>query len=130
MTDTANLALPRRYGTPPQQSDFAARWLSALQTLPGVKTAALTDIPPLDHDPSSIAGVRQLLAPDAGISAAWFHFLAFDLVFGAWMTGDGIARGIPRVGLIAVMAVTWFAGPTGFLAYLALRTLPRRTVAA
>ncbi len=44
---TANLALPRRYGTPQQQSDFAARWLAALQSLPGVKTAALTDIPPL-----------------------------------------------------------------------------------
>jgi predicted permease len=44
---TANLALPRRYGTPRQQGDFAARWLASLSTLPGVKTAALTDIAPL-----------------------------------------------------------------------------------
>ena len=44
---TANLALPRRYGTPAQQRDFATRWLDALAVLPGVKSAALTDLPPL-----------------------------------------------------------------------------------
>ncbi len=44
---TANLALPRRYGAPAQQRDFAQRWLAALQTLPGVQSAAITDLPPL-----------------------------------------------------------------------------------
>jgi len=44
---TANLALPRRYGTPVQQRDFAAHWLEALSALPGVKAAAVTDLPPL-----------------------------------------------------------------------------------
>ncbi len=44
---TADLALPRRYSTPAQQRDFAARWLAALGGLPGVRMAALTDAPPL-----------------------------------------------------------------------------------
>ena len=44
---TANLALPRRYSTPAQQREFADRWLTALQGLPGVKSAAITDVPPL-----------------------------------------------------------------------------------
>ena len=44
---TANVALPRRYGTPAQQRDFAQRWLEALRALPGVKTAALGDSAPL-----------------------------------------------------------------------------------
>ena len=44
---TANLALPRRYSTPVQQRDFAAHWLEALSALPGVKAAAVTDLPPL-----------------------------------------------------------------------------------
>jgi putative ABC transport system permease protein len=44
---TANLALPRRYSTPAQQRDFATRWLEALAGIPGVKSAALTDAPPL-----------------------------------------------------------------------------------
>ena len=43
---TANLALPRRY-SPAQQRDFADRWLTAIQGLPGVKSAAITDVPPL-----------------------------------------------------------------------------------
>lgn len=44
---TANLALPRRYSSGAQQRDFAARWLAALQALPSVKSAAITDVPPL-----------------------------------------------------------------------------------
>jgi predicted permease len=44
---TANLSLPRRYGTPAQQRDFANRWLEGLAALPGVKAASLTDAPPL-----------------------------------------------------------------------------------
>jgi len=89
-----------------------------------------TDLPDLTHDPSSIAGVRELFAPDAAISAAWFHFLAFDLVFGAWMVMDGLSRGLPRAGLVVVMIVTWFAGPTGLLVYLALRSLASRQTTA
>jgi predicted permease len=44
---TANLSLPRRYSTLPQQREFAARWLASLAALPGVKAASLTDAPPL-----------------------------------------------------------------------------------
>jgi predicted permease len=44
---TANLSLPRRYGAPAQQRDFADRWLAALRAIPGIKTAALSDSPPL-----------------------------------------------------------------------------------
>jgi len=44
---TANLALPVRYATPAAQRDFAARWLEAIRAVPGVKSAALTDVPPL-----------------------------------------------------------------------------------
>jgi len=44
---TANLSLPRRYGAPEQQRDFADRWLDALRAIPGVKSAAIADSPPL-----------------------------------------------------------------------------------
>ena len=44
---TANLSLPARYRTPAEQRDFADRWLAALRALPGVKSAAITDAPPL-----------------------------------------------------------------------------------
>lgn len=44
---TARLSLPHRYGTPTQQRDFAERWVEGLRSLPGVKFAALSDLPPL-----------------------------------------------------------------------------------
>ncbi len=44
---TANLSLPRRYSTSAQQRDFAQRWLEAIRTLPGVKSAAIADTAPL-----------------------------------------------------------------------------------
>ena len=111
---------------------YAGRILPALIASAYVAMLGLffSDMPPLSHEPTSIAGVRELLASDAGLSAAWFHFLAFDLVFGAWMTEDGLNRSLPRVGLITVMVTTWFAGPTGFLVYFALRGAMRRGAAA
>ncbi|WP_415910327.1 FtsX-like permease family protein [Oleiharenicola sp. Vm1] len=44
---TANLSLPRRYATPAQKNDFVRRWMESLRGIPGVKTVAVTDQPPL-----------------------------------------------------------------------------------
>jgi putative ABC transport system permease protein len=52
---TANLSLPRRYDAPAQQRDFTARWLAALETLPGLKLTAATDQPPLSSYQTMIA---------------------------------------------------------------------------
>jgi predicted permease len=66
---TANLALPRRYGTPTQQHDFATRWLESLAALPGVKTAALTDAPPLSPYQQVVFTSAQGSAANANASA-------------------------------------------------------------
>lgn len=66
---TANLSLPRRYGSPAQQRDFASRWLDAMQTLPGVKQAALTDAPPLSPYQQVVLAAQGPQA-DASVSAA------------------------------------------------------------
>jgi predicted permease len=65
---TANLSLPRRYGTPAQQRDFSARWLAALQALPGVKQAALTDFPPLS--PYNTVVIASGQGPQANASSS------------------------------------------------------------
>ncbi|MBI2511498.1 MAG: ABC transporter permease [Opitutae bacterium] len=44
---TANLSLPRRYAAPAEKNDFVRRWTESLRALPGVKTVAVTDQPPL-----------------------------------------------------------------------------------
>jgi len=66
---TANLALPRRYGSAAQQNDFAARWLAALRALPGVKLAALTDIPPLSPYQQMVLAAGQRPTANATSSA-------------------------------------------------------------
>ena len=65
---TANLSLPRRYGTPVLQRDFASRWLAALSSLPGVKQAALTDAPPLSPYNQIVLAVTQ--GGSAGVNAS------------------------------------------------------------
>ena len=44
---TASISLPRRYSTPAQQREFAERWLDNIRRLPGVREAAVSDLPPL-----------------------------------------------------------------------------------
>lgn len=66
---TANLSLPRRYGTPAQQRDFAARWLEGLRSLPGVRLAALTDIPPLSPYAQVVMTAGQPARENASSSA-------------------------------------------------------------
>jgi len=65
---TANLALPRRYGSPSQQRDFVARWLAALRVLPGVKQAAVTDFPPLS--PYATVVIASGRGPQANASTS------------------------------------------------------------
>jgi predicted permease len=67
---TANLALPRRYSTPAQQRDFATRWLEALAKLPGVKAAALTDMPPLSPYQQMMLTVTQGSTGNTNASAS------------------------------------------------------------
>jgi putative ABC transport system permease protein len=67
---TANLSLPRRYATPVQQGDFATRWLTALQALPGVTVAALTDIPPLSNSAQVVFSAGQRGRENASTSSA------------------------------------------------------------
>lgn len=85
--------------------------------------------PTLPPDPGSIAGVRALLGADSSLTAAWTHFLAFDLFVGTWIARDGLERSAPRAALLAILFITLWAGPAGFLAYMLLRTLPMRRTA-
>jgi putative ABC transport system permease protein len=67
---TANLSLPRRYATPAQQRDFAHRWLESLAKLPGVRAAALTDMPPLSPYQQMVLTVTQGSTGNANASAS------------------------------------------------------------
>lgn len=78
-------------------------------------------------DFSTPNGVSAALASDLGATTGWFHYLAFDLVIGAWIARDGLAHGASRWALVPILLATFLAGPIGFLAYLGLRALSGRT---
>jgi len=70
---------------------------------------------------SSIAAVRALFASDALLVAGWLHYLAFDLIVGAWEVRTARTDGIPQLLVVPCLVLTFLFGPVGFLAFLALR---------
>jgi hypothetical protein len=73
----------------------------------------------------SIEEVRALFANDRALAAGWLHYLAFDLFVGAWVSRDGMRRGVPALLLLPCLPLTFLFGPAGLLLYLALRLLFR-----
>jgi hypothetical protein len=55
------------------------------------------------------------------LTAAWIHYLAFDLFVGAWEVGDAQKQGISHWLVIPCLVLTFMAGPTGLALYFILR---------
>jgi hypothetical protein len=70
---------------------------------------------------SSLAGVAQLFGNPWLLLAGWVHYLAFDLLIGAWETRDALVRGVPRLALAPCLVLTFMLGPIGLLCYHILR---------
>jgi hypothetical protein len=75
------------------------------------------------YDPAdySITGLRKLFLSDGGLVLGWTHYLAFDLFVGWWIARDADARRRSRLFQVPFLVLTYFAGPLGLLAWLAVR---------
>jgi hypothetical protein len=73
----------------------------------------------------SIEEVRALFRSDAVLVAGWFHYLAFDLLIGAWIGRRARAEGIPHLVVVPLLVLTFLLGPVGYLGFQLLR-LARR----
>ena len=62
--------------------------------------------------------VAALLATPRGVTAAWAHFLAFDLFVGRWIFLDARARGLSAWLVSPVLLLTFMLGPLGLVAHL------------
>ncbi|MCZ2496376.1 DUF4281 domain-containing protein [Xylophilus sp. Kf1] len=71
---------------------------------------------------SSLDGVAQLFSSRPVLLAGWLHYLAFDLLVGAWAVRDARRRGLRFAWVVPCLAATFLFGPAGFLLYLAIRT--------
>ncbi|UWQ16921.1 ABA4-like family protein [Jannaschia sp. M317] len=76
----------------------------------------------------SLANVMTLFTQPGPTMTGWVHYLAFDLLVGAWQVRDARARGVPHLAVVPCLFLTLMLGPVGLLSYLALRTLWTRKV--
>jgi hypothetical protein len=71
---------------------------------------------------SSLTEVSTLFANPWLLLAGWIHYLAFDLLVGAWEVRDASSHGIGHAIVLPCLVVTFLFGPAGWLLYMAVRS--------
>ena len=79
---------------------------------------------------SSLAEVAALFSNPWLLLAGWLHYLAFDLLIGAWEVRDAHERGLPHIAVVPCLLLTFLFGPLGWLCYLVLRGVWTRRASA
>jgi hypothetical protein len=69
----------------------------------------------------SFAEVSALFSHADALMAGWIHFLAFDLLVGAWICRRGRQQGLPFWSVAPCLPVTFLFGPAGFLLFQLVR---------
>ena len=72
---------------------------------------------------TELAGVMALFIDDRSFLVAWIHFLAFDLIIGAWEVRDSKKHGIHHLIVVPCLFLTYIFGPAGLFFYLIVRTI-------
>lgn len=80
-------------------------------------------------DVTTLAGLREVFGDDWVFAAAWVHYLAFDMVVGAWIARDSVRLGIPWWLRTLALVLTFLAGPVGLLVHLVARLAHDRRLA-
>ena len=78
----------------------------------------------------SLPNVMALFTNPEIALAGWLHYLAFDLLIGAWEVRTARREAIPHLLVLPCLALTFLFGPAGFLLFLALRAARRLALAA
>jgi hypothetical protein len=73
---------------------------------------------PPPGDVMTLSGLRDVFHDDWVFAAAWTHYLVFDMVVGAWIARDSVRLGMPGLLRTFSLALTFLAGPVGFLVYI------------
>jgi hypothetical protein len=69
----------------------------------------------------SLDNVAALFQTRELLLAGWIHYLAFDLVTGAWIVRTARQAAIPFWLTVPCLVLTFLFGPAGFLAFVAIR---------
>ncbi|KAJ03404.1 ABA4-like family protein [Sulfitobacter mediterraneus] len=74
---------------------------------------------------NSLAEVSALFSQPSALLAGWIHYLAFDLLIGAWICKTARQENNRFWFVIPCLPLTFLFGPAGFLAFLLLRLIVR-----
>ena len=69
----------------------------------------------------SLANVMRLFDVPMVALAGWVHYLAFDLLVGAWEARVARREGLPHYVLLPCLALTFLFGPLGLILFLGIR---------
>lgn len=69
----------------------------------------------------SLDGVMELFQNKTLVTAGWVHYLAFDLMTGAWIKKNSLKYNITHWLIIPCLFLTFMLGPIGLLMYLIIR---------
>ena len=70
---------------------------------------------------ATLDGVALLFSNPWLLLAGWVHYLAFDLLVGAWEAQDARDRGLPHLLVLPCLFLTFMFGPAGWLLYQGIR---------
>jgi len=73
----------------------------------------------------TLANVMLLFDVPAVALAGWLHFLAFDLLIGAWIARVAKTEGVSHVLVIPCLVLAFLFGPIGFALFMAIRASRR-----
>ena len=65
----------------------------------------------------TFAEITELFSNPQALIAGWIHFLAFDLIIGAWICRKARVEGIRFWIVIPCLPITFLFGPAGFLLF-------------
>jgi len=78
----------------------------------------------------SLTEVAQLFSNRWLLLAGWIHYLAFDLLVGAWEVNDARRHGVPHALVLPCLGLTFLFGPAGWLLYQGIRRAYRASRAS
>ncbi|MCC5968731.1 MAG: DUF4281 domain-containing protein [Pararhodobacter sp.] len=114
----------------PQWSDHIAGYLVPIVLSVGYTTLLIFFPAQNEGGYGSLAAVQQLFTSSSALLAGWVHFLAFDLVVGAWICRKARQHGISFWMIVPCLPATFLFGPAGFLLFTAIRGLKMRSARA
>ena len=76
----------------------------------------------------TLAEVMDLFSHPQAALAGWVHFLAFDLLIGAWVCRTARAEGLPFRVVAPCLPMIFLFGPIGWLVFQAIRAVRSRAM--